>query len=89
MSHSDPADDLKSAYRRLEEAIGDVARLEGAQGVMLEWIVVTAHQRYDEDGDPKVQIGQWLPDGMDVPYHRVMGLLDYALTMRRGEILQD
>lgn len=79
-------DELKAAYQQLEKSIGEVARLEGAQGVLLEWVVVTAHQRYDDDGDPQVQIGQWMPDGMDVPYHRVMGLLDYALTLRRHEI---
>jgi hypothetical protein len=81
-------DDLKSAYRRLEEAVRDVARLEGAQGVLLEWVVVTAHQRYDDDGDPQVLIGQLMPNGGEVPYHRVMGLLDYALTMRRHEITE-
>lgn len=80
------ADDLKQAYQALEAAIQNVAQLEGAQGVLLEWVVVTAHQHYADNGDTKVQIGQWLPDGIDVPYHRVMGLLDYALTMRRGEI---
>ncbi|MFD9463491.1 hypothetical protein [Streptomyces sp. NPDC060027] len=80
--------ELKAAYRRLEEAIRAVSELEGARGVITEWVVVTAHQSYDEDGDPSVQIGQWMPDGGEVPYHRVMGLLDYALTMRRAEIAE-
>lgn len=81
-------DDRQAAYRQLEEAIREVARLEGAQGVLLEWVVVTAHQRYDEEGDPLVQVGQWMPNGGEVPYHRVMGLLDYALTLRRHEITE-
>ncbi|MGW3144870.1 hypothetical protein ACWDG1_09345 [Streptomyces sp. NPDC001177] len=77
------------AYQRLEAAIQDVARLEGAEGVLLEWVVVTAHQHYDDDGDPQVQVGQWVPGGGDhVPYHRLLGLLDYATTMRRHEITE-
>lgn len=75
------------AYQRLEAAIADVARIEGAEGFLLEWVVVTAHQHYGDDGDPRVQIGQWVPGGGDhVPYHRLMGLLDYALTLRRAEV---
>jgi hypothetical protein len=81
--------DLNAAYERLADAITDVAQLEGTQGVLTEWVVVTSHQRYDDDGEQLVQIGQWLPGGGDaVPYHRVMGLLDYALTLRRHDITQ-
>lgn len=81
--------ELKAAYQQLEDAIRTVSELEGAEGVITEWIVVTAHQSYDDDGDPRTQIGQWMPGGGDgVPYHRAMGLLDYALTMRRAEITQ-
>lgn len=81
-------DDRKAAYGRLAEAIRDVSQLEGAEGVITEWVVVTAHQHYDDDGDTRVQIGQWMPDGDEVPYHRVMGLLDYALTLRRAQITE-
>lgn len=80
--------ELKAAYQRLAEAIRDVSQLEGAEGIITEWVVVTAHQSFDDDGDPTVQIGQWMPDGGEVPYHRVMGLLDYALTMRRAAITE-
>jgi len=81
--------ELKAAYARLAEAITEVASLEGAEGVLTEWVVVTSHQRYADDGEQLVQIGQWLPGGGDaVPYHRVMGLLDYALTLRRHDITE-
>ena len=80
-------DELKAAYERLEAAIEDVARTEGAEGVLTEWVVVYASHRYDESGDGLTQVGQLMPGGGDrVPYHRLMGLLDYALTLRRAEI---
>jgi hypothetical protein len=81
-------DERKAAYARLADAIQDVSRIEGAHGVITEWVVVTAHQRYDDEGDARTQISQLMPDGDDVPYHRVMGLLDYALTLRRAEITE-
>lgn len=81
--------ELKAAYQQLEAAIQHITELEGAEGVLLEWVVVTAHQHYDNEGDPRTQIGQWVPGGGDhVPYHRLMGLLDYALTSRRAEITE-
>ena len=81
------SDEKKAAYQRLADAIDEVARLEGAQGVLTEWVLVTATQHYDEDGDGLTQVGITLPDGGgQVPYHRVMGLLDYALTRYRAEV---
>lgn len=82
--------DLKAAYQRLAAAVEEVARLEEAEGVLTEWVVVYATQRFDDDGDGLTQIGTILPDsGGSVPYHRMMGLLDYALTRCRAEVARD
>ena len=82
--------ELKAAYQRLEAAIDEVTRLEGFEGVLVEWVMVAASQRYDGDGDGITQVGVLLPDGGgQVPYHRIMGLLDYALTRQRAEIAND
>jgi hypothetical protein len=79
--------ELKPAYERLADAVEEVVRLEGAQGVLTEWVLVTSTQRYDQDGDGLTQVGITLPNGGgQVPFHRVMGLLDYALTRYRAEV---
>jgi hypothetical protein len=84
------SDEKKAAYRKLEEAIHEVARVEGFEGVLVEWVVVAASQRYDEDGGGITQVGTMLPDGGGaVPYHRLMGLLDYALTRCRKVVSDD
>lgn len=80
--------ELKAAYQRLANAIEEVARLEEAEGVITEWTVVYATQRYDEDGDGLTQIGTLVPGDGNLPYHRLMGLLDYALTRCRAEITE-
>jgi hypothetical protein len=82
--------ELKDAYQRLSQAVEDVSQLEGSEGVLTEWVIVTAWQRYDNDGDGITQVVTLLPDGGGgVPYHRMMGLLDYALTRCRAEIFKD
>lgn len=79
---------MKAAYQRLETAIREITELEGFEGIMTEWVVVLATQRFDGDGDGISQVGRLMPEGHgSVPYHRVMGLLDYALTLCRAEII--
>lgn len=78
---------LKAAYRRLEEAIDEVSGHEVFEGVRTEWVMVVASQQFDDDGDGITQVGTLLPDGGgQVPYHRTLGLLDYALTRMRAEV---
>lgn len=78
--------ELAAAYRALEATIADIGRLEGADGVLTEWVVVTSRQRYHDDGTGITQIATILPYAGHVPHHRVMGLLDCALTLCRAEV---
>jgi len=81
--------ELDAAYQRLETALRDVCNLEEFEGVMTEWIVVAAYQRFDDDGDGLTQVGTITPNGGGIaPYHRLMGLLDYALTRMRAEVAE-
>lgn len=80
----------KAAYARLEEAIHDVSRLEEAEGVMTEWVIVTSHQQFDDDGDGITQYGMLVPNGGgQTPHHRVLGLLDFQLTRLRAQAAED
>jgi hypothetical protein len=81
------AEETKAAYERLAQAITDVARLEDAEGILTEWVIVASFQRF-EDNEQRDQILRLLP-ASQVPYHRVMGLLDYATALYRHEITHD
>ncbi|HMG62448.1 MAG TPA: hypothetical protein VK599_05825 [Streptosporangiaceae bacterium] len=83
-------DERTAVYQRLQDAIEACARIEGAEGVLTDWTAVYATQRYDDDGDALTQIGRLTPIvGGGVPYHRVVGLLDYALTRCRAEVARE
>lgn len=78
-------EEMDQAHRELEAAIEKLARMLGAEGVIGEWTTVVAFQTFgDEPGTGTTQIVRLFPD--DVPYHRSMGLLDYALTRMRSSI---
>jgi len=77
--------ELKAAYEQLEQSIQDVARLEQAEGVLTDWVVVGAWQRFDEAGDGITNVEALLPAGR-IPHYRLIGLLDFALTMYRAQV---
>ena len=82
--------ELKAAYQRLEEAIDAVCRLEEYEGVLVEWGVLAASQRFDDDGDGITQVGTLLPEGGgQVPFHRVMGLVDFVQARLRAQAAHD
>ncbi|GAA0705441.1 hypothetical protein GCM10010193_70660 [Kitasatospora atroaurantiaca] len=79
----------RAAYERLEAALHAVLEVEEFEGLPTEWVIVVACQRIDDEGRGVTQIGTLLPDGDSLPYHRLMGLLDFALTRCRAEISEE
>lgn len=83
------SDEKRAAYRRLEEAIEEVCRLEEFEGVPIEWVVIAASQRFDGE-ESFTQVGTLLPEGGGrVPFHRLLGLVDYTHARLRAELTCD
>jgi hypothetical protein len=81
---ADAEEERKAAYRRLEEAIEEVCRIEEFKGIPIEWVVIAASQRFDDEGSV-TQVGTLLPEGGGhVPFHRVLGLVDYVHSRLRA-----
>lgn len=82
-------DEKKAAYRRLEEAIEEVCRLEEFEGIPIEWIVIAASQKFDGE-ESFTQVGTLVPEGGGrVPFHRLLGLVDYTHARYRAEVTRD
>jgi hypothetical protein len=79
----------KQAYRELEAAIERVLRLRGATGVLTEYVTLCGVQTIDDEGDTAGSVMMVLPMGGGLPYHRVMGLLDYTHTVLRAEVARN
>lgn len=79
----------KEAYAELECAIERVLRLRGAQGIMTEYVTLCGVQTIDDDGDTAGSVMMILPMGGGLPYHRVMGLVDYTQTVMRAEVARN
>lgn len=75
----------QEAYEQLQQAIDTCARLDHAEGVLTDWVVLYATQNYDAHGDSRAQVGRLTPAD-SAQYYRVLGLLDYAQTRARAEV---
>lgn len=53
-----------------------------APRLLTDYVVLTAEQGIDEEGDGETAIG-WLIRDNEVPHYRIIGLLDMALTRHR------
>lgn len=75
--------DLQTAA--LENAIR--ARLAdfGDNGILTDWLVITAQQTFDDDGDPVTSVGVLLPTD-SFPMYRILGLLDHATVRYRADL---
>lgn len=80
-----PEEEMRAAQQELADSIEKYARLCGAEGVIGEWTTVVAFQTFGpEPDDSSTQIVRLFPD--HVPYHRSLGLLEYAMTRMRHAI---
>lgn len=82
-------DEQKKAYADLERAIEAVLRIRGAQGVLTEYVTLAGVQSIDDEGDTTGSVMMVLPMGGGLPYHRVMGLIDYTHTVLRAEVARN
>jgi hypothetical protein len=82
------SDDVTAAYARLNQAIDDVVHLEGGEGMLTDWVVVAATHRFGADGGTVNQQWRLTSGGTrgDLPWYRLIGLLDFELTRARNEI---
>ncbi len=77
--------DPETAAERLRQAVRDALDARGmAGGVITEFVVVAAQSRIEDDGGTSTGVYH-LTSGA-VPYHRVLGLLDFARVALRGEV---
>lgn len=82
-------DEQKKAYADLERAIEGVLRLRGATGILTEYVTLAGVQSIDDEGDTTGSVMMVLPMGGGLPYHRVMGLIDYTQTVLRAEVARN
>lgn len=60
----------------LENAIRQALRDQGGEGLLTEWVIVTASRGFEDDGRSYTEIGTIIP--ADLPAHHAIGLMALA-----------
>lgn len=76
---------LSDAYEQLEQAIRAVAHHEQYEGLVTDWVVITAVQTHDPNGNDLTAVGRLTPPGR-LPYYRLLGLIEYAAAELRNGV---
>lgn len=81
---NDRTPEQAAADTAFEDAIRDLLAAYDAEGLLTEWVLVTAS--HIDDGTPTTTtaVGHWVPPAQ--PLHRSLGALDYAVTRLRAHI---
>lgn len=64
------------AIDALEKAITEALREQGAEGLLTEWVIITASRGFEDDGRSYTEIGTIIP--ADLPAHHAIGLMALA-----------
>lgn len=86
-------DKVDAAYQSLEAAIANVAALESDEseepGLLIEWTLVTASLHYDNKGEQFTRTQILVPKKNDMPFYRLLGLLELGLCRIRASAIED
>lgn len=66
---------------KLEDVIREALSAQGGEGLLTEWVIVTASRGYEDDGRCFTEIGTIVP--ADMPAHHAVGLM--SLARQEGE----
>lgn len=80
-------DEQKAADRALEEAIDRMSKAYGEEGLLMEWVVITAHHIDDGEGGSATGIDYFASD--DLPVYRMQGLIEFVRDRLKDVIRSD
>lgn len=83
----DEYDALVKAYRQIEKSLREIVVIQGREGLLTDWVILSAVQSFDPDGVPVTNTGWHTNPESSMPYHRLLGLVEYAGVIVRTECI--
>lgn len=73
-------------YKKIEEALRTIIATQGREGLLTDYVILSAVQSIDEDGTFLTNTGWHTNPANGIPYHRMLGLVEYnrALMLREA-----
>jgi hypothetical protein len=78
---SNNGDDRKAIiageYEKIEEALRKITKHQGRDGLLTDYLILSAVQSFDDDGGLITNTGWHTNPNNGMPYHRMIGLIEY------------
>jgi len=72
-------------YEQIERCIAEIVTRQGREGVLTDWLILSAVQSFDDDGIPITNTGWHTNPENGIPFHRLLGLLKYNEVLLERE----
>lgn len=82
---------IVEAYERIEDALKLIITEQGRDGLLTDYLILSAVQSYDDEGGLLTNTGWHTNPNNGVPYHRLIGLIEYnrALMLKEAVDVED
>lgn len=72
-------------YQNIEDSLRNIIKAQGREGLLTDYIILSAVQSIDDDGVVITNTGWHTNPRNGIPYHRMIGLLNYNLALMLKE----
>lgn len=75
-------------YNKIEESLRKIIELQGREGILTDYVILSAVQAIDNDGIFITNTGWHTNPVNGVPYHRMIGLIEYNRALMLKEAVE-
>lgn len=75
-------------YAKIEEALKRIITAQGRNGLLTDYVILSAVQSIDNDGAMLTNTGWHTNPANGIPYHRMIGLIEYIRSLMLQEAIQ-
>lgn len=82
---------ITEAYERIEDSLKLIITAQGRDGLLTDYLILSAVQSFDDEGNLLTNTGWHTNPNNGVPYHRLIGLIEYnrALMLKEAVDVED
>lgn len=75
-------------YQRIEDSLRKIITEQGREGLLTDYIILSAVQSFDNDGNLLTNTGWHTNPNNGMPYHRMIGLIEYNRALMLKEAVE-
>ena len=79
---------IQKEYHNIEESLKRIIKAQGREGLLTDYVILSTVQSIDDDGAMLTNTGWHTNPGNGIPYHRMLGLIEYIKALMIREAIE-